>query len=125
WIKIAVTDTGAGISKEQQANLFSNFAQANASIAAQFGDSGLGLSLSQNLCRLMGGLITVESDVGKGSCFTIHLPAGAAAAYDAGALRQDAAADQRERSKGYSGLAQPAAGSGKMEKILLVDDDRA
>jgi signal transduction histidine kinase/ActR/RegA family two-component response regulator len=125
WIRIAVTDTGVGISKEQQANLFSNFAQANASIAAKFGGTGLGLSLSQNLCRLMGGLITVDSEVGKGSCFTIHLPAGTPVEDGEAAMLKDAAADQRERSKGYSGLAQPAAGSGKLEKILLVDDDRA
>jgi signal transduction histidine kinase/CheY-like chemotaxis protein len=74
WVEIKVADTGVGISKEQQAKLFSNFQQANAAIAAKFGGTGLGLSLSQNLCRLMKGEISVESEPGHGACFTIHLP---------------------------------------------------
>ena len=75
WIEIAVIDTGVGISAEQQKALFSKFTQANARIASKYGGTGLGLSLSQNLCRLMGGEITVESRLGVGSCFTIT-PAG-------------------------------------------------
>ena len=54
------SDTGVGISAEQQKALFSKFTQANARIASKYGGTGLGLSLSQNLCRLMGGEITVE-----------------------------------------------------------------
>ncbi|MGB8816692.1 MAG: ATP-binding protein [Rhizobiaceae bacterium] len=75
WVVIGVADTGVGISKEQQSKLFSNFQQANAAIAAKFGGTGLGLSLSQNLCRLMKGEISVESEPGEGACFTINLPA--------------------------------------------------
>ncbi len=75
WIEISVRDTGVGISDENMTNLFHNFSQANSSITAKFGGTGLGLSLSQNLCRLMGGNITLESKLGEGSCFTIHLPA--------------------------------------------------
>ena len=75
WVVIKVADTGVGISKEQQSKLFSNFQQANAAIAAKFGGTGLGLSLSQNLCQLMKGNITVESEPGKGACFIINLPA--------------------------------------------------
>jgi CheY-like chemotaxis protein/anti-sigma regulatory factor (Ser/Thr protein kinase) len=75
WVEIKVADTGVGISKEQQLKLFSNFQQANAAIAAKFGGTGLGLSLSQNLCKLMKGEISVESEPGQGACFTIHLPA--------------------------------------------------
>jgi signal transduction histidine kinase/CheY-like chemotaxis protein len=75
WIRISVTDTGVGMSADQQKNLFSNFQQANASIAAKYGGTGLGLSLSQNLCNLMGGKISVESAANEGSCFTIMLPA--------------------------------------------------
>ncbi len=78
WITIAVRDTGVGISDENMNNLFRNFSQANASITAKFGGTGLGLSLSQNLCSLMGGEITLESQLGEGSCFTIHLPANVA-----------------------------------------------
>ena len=74
WIEIKIRDTGVGITKDQQKNLFSNFQQANAAITAKFGGTGLGLSLSQNLCQLMKGDITVESEIGNGSCFTISLP---------------------------------------------------
>lgn len=77
WIKIAVLDTGVGISPDQQNALFSKFTQANAKIASKFGGTGLGLSLSRNLCQLMGGDISVESQLNKGSCFTIRLPAHA------------------------------------------------
>ena len=72
WITIAVSDTGVGINKEQQNALFSNFSQANPSIAAKYGGTGLGLSLSQNLCRLMGGKITIESELGQG--IVLHHP---------------------------------------------------
>jgi signal transduction histidine kinase/CheY-like chemotaxis protein len=75
WIRISVTDTGVGMTADQQKSLFSNFQQANASIAAKYGGTGLGLSLSQNLCNLMGGKISVESSPSEGSCFTIMLPA--------------------------------------------------
>ena len=75
WIRISVTDTGVGMTADQQKSLFSNFQQANASIAAKYGGTGLGLSLSQNLCNLMGGKISVESSPNQGSCFTIMLPA--------------------------------------------------
>jgi signal transduction histidine kinase len=70
WIEIAVADTGVGISAEGQKVLFNKFVQANARIASKYGGTGLGLSLSQNLCRLMGGEITVESRLGarRGRC---------------------------------------------------------
>lgn len=127
WVVISVSDTGVGISKEQQASLFSNFSQANPSIAAKYGGTGLGLSLSQNLCRLMGGRIAIESEPGKGSCFTIHLPVnpdGHVGGDDEDGL-YEAMIDNRERRQGYTGLSSPVHGQQKQEKILLVDDDRA
>src|SRR5690606_34055665 len=75
WVEISIADTGIGISPEQLQALFNNFTQASSKIAAVYGGTGLGLSLSQNLCRLMGGRIEVESELGKGSRFTIRLPA--------------------------------------------------
>jgi len=65
---------------EQMAKLFEEFSQAEASTARQYGGTGLGLAITRKLCRMMGGDVTVTSEPGKGSVFTIRLPAGAAAA---------------------------------------------
>jgi signal transduction histidine kinase len=75
WISIAVRDTGIGIGRENLPKLFQNFNQAEASTASRYGGTGLGLALSQKLSRIMGGEITVESELGRGSCFTIRVPA--------------------------------------------------
>jgi len=75
WIRIAVRDTGIGIRREALPKLFQNFNQAEASTSSRYGGTGLGLALSQKLCLMMGGGITVESEPGHGSCFTIRIPA--------------------------------------------------
>jgi signal transduction histidine kinase len=62
---------------EQQAKLFEEFSQADATTAQHFGGTGLGLALSRKLARMMGGDVTVASDPGKGSVFTLRLPVGA------------------------------------------------
>ena len=74
WIRIAVSDTGIGISPDNLQNLFQDFNQGDASTSSKYGGTGLGLALSQNLCRMMGGDILVESEVGRGSRFTIRVP---------------------------------------------------
>jgi PAS domain S-box-containing protein len=77
-IEFAVADSGIGMTPEQQGKLFEEFAQAEASTAQRFGGTGLGLAITRKLARLMGGDVTVASEPGKGSVFTVRLPAGAA-----------------------------------------------
>jgi signal transduction histidine kinase/CheY-like chemotaxis protein len=75
WLHFAVRDTGIGMTPEQMTRLFQEFSQADAATTRRFGGTGLGLALSRRLCRLMGGDVTVESEPGRGSVFTIRLPA--------------------------------------------------
>ena len=75
WIELAVSDTGIGMTVEQQARLFEEFSQAEASTAERFGGTGLGLAITRKLARMMGGDVTAASEPGKGSVFTVRLPA--------------------------------------------------
>jgi anti-sigma regulatory factor (Ser/Thr protein kinase) len=74
WITIAVADTGIGMTAEQMGKLFQEFSQADASTTRKYGGTGLGLAISKRFCQMMGGDITVESEPGHGSKFTIRLP---------------------------------------------------
>ena len=76
-IELSVSDTGIGMTPEQQAKLFEEFTQADASTAQRFGGTGLGLAITRKLTRMMGGDVTVTSEPGKGSAFTVRLPGGA------------------------------------------------
>ncbi|WP_416897383.1 MAG: ATP-binding protein [Minwuia sp.] len=112
WLCIEVEDTGIGIKREQLTNLFRNFGQASPEVTAKFGGTGLGLSLSQKLCRLMGGYITVRSEIGVGSCFTIWLP-----------LQPEG---QQAATAGHTAAASAAQfKSLKNRRVLVVDEDPA
>ena len=76
WIEFAVSDTGIGMTTEQKAKLFEEFSQADATTAQRFGGTGLGLAITRKLARMMGGDVTVTSEWGKGSMFTVRLPVG-------------------------------------------------
>jgi signal transduction histidine kinase len=77
WIELSVCDTGLGMTPEQQAKLFEEFSQADATTAQRFGGTGLGLAITRRLARMMGGDVTVASERGKGSVFTVRLPCSA------------------------------------------------
>jgi signal transduction histidine kinase len=77
WIELGVADSGIGMTAAQQSKLFEEFTQADASTVQRFGGTGLGLAISRKLARMMGGDVTVMSEPGKGSVFTVRLPGGA------------------------------------------------
>lgn len=75
FLIFTVKDTGIGMNKEQQERLFQPFTQADNSTTRKYGGTGLGLTISQRFCQMMGGDIEIESEIGSGSTFTVFLPA--------------------------------------------------
>jgi signal transduction histidine kinase len=73
WVTLAVTDTGIGMTPEQMGKLFQEFSQASSATASKYGGTGLGLAITRRFCQMMGGDITVESEPGRGSTFTVRL----------------------------------------------------
>ena len=129
WVRISVKDSGVGISEEHSKLLFSNFSQAHPSIAAKFGGTGLGLSVSQKLCQLMGGEITIESEVGVGSTFTILLPAHAEAGVGGLVIQEDMSPITAETTS-IEDVETIIAEMGNEENkdiitIVVIDDDKA
>jgi signal transduction histidine kinase len=75
WLRFHIADTGIGMTPEQINRIFEAFTQADPATARRYGGTGLGLAISQRLCEMMHGRISVESIPGRGSVFTVHLPA--------------------------------------------------
>jgi signal transduction histidine kinase/CheY-like chemotaxis protein len=111
-VDIVVRDTGIGMTPEQLSRLFQEFSQADASTTRKYGGTGLGLAISQRFCRMMGGDITVESEAGKGSAFTVRLPRHARQSQE-----PQAAAEPGE------GAAHVPREGGRRNSVLVVDDD--
>ena len=97
WFNFVVTDSGIGMTPEQMSKLFEEFVQADQTTARRYGGTGLGLAITRRLCTMMGGDITVTSESGKGSTFTVRLPAGPETA--AVVSDQSARAAERGRSR--------------------------
>ncbi|MGA3073274.1 MAG: PAS domain-containing sensor histidine kinase [Bryobacteraceae bacterium] len=79
WVEFRVVDNGIGMSPEQIDRLYRPFMQADASTTRKYGGTGLGLAISRRLCQMMGGSLSVESQLGRGSVFTVRLPGDLAA----------------------------------------------
>jgi PAS domain S-box-containing protein len=75
WTEVHVSDTGIGIGREHLGKLFQPFSQVDGSATRKYNGTGLGLAISKKFCQMMGGDITVESELGRGSRFSIRLPA--------------------------------------------------
>jgi CheY-like chemotaxis protein len=113
WITLTVADTGIGMTQEQIGKLFQEFSQASSRTASKYGGTGLGLAISRHFCRMMGGDITVESEPGKGSTFTIRLPRTV----------QGAETPVTEGRAARAEPVQPIAEDAEEPLILVVDDD--
>jgi PAS domain S-box-containing protein len=88
WIRFQVQDTGIGMTPEQLQRVFQAFIQAEESTSHHYGGTGLGLALSQSFCHMIGGAISVESALGKGSTFTVDLPVHCPVVSESSSLRK-------------------------------------
>jgi signal transduction histidine kinase len=123
WIFFRVKDTGIGMTPEQRARLFQPFMQADAATSRKYGGTGLGLALCQTFCTMMGGEVTVESEAGKGSAFTVRLP-GEIENFDgeATSVRVSTLGRMKLSDIAQAG-ARAASGTGLPTCVLVIDPD--
>ena len=116
WLTFSVTDTGIGMSPEQQAKLFQRFSQADKSTTRRFGGTGLGLAITRAFTHMLGGEITVVSAEGQGTTFTIQIPAR---------FEERLAADLVEQAEHDIPSVVDEPASTAASHVLVIDDDAA
>ena len=112
-IRIEIEDTGGGIPQEKLATIFESYAQADSSVKKQFGGTGLGLAITKTFCDMLGIEIDVESEVGKGTLFRLHVPVTSTV--------QDSAAAKRDSQPECAEAFDDARPS--YQSVLVVDDE--
>ena len=129
WIRFQIQDTGIGMMPEQLQKIFNAFAQADSSTTRKYGGTGLGLTNTKRFIQMMGGTVNVESDVGIGTVFTIHMPqtvkASPSIAADVSAAIEDTVEQHRQPQPEAAAehtisslLAAPSS-----ECVLVIDQD--
>jgi len=117
WLEFSITDTGIGMSPEQLGKVFDAFTQAKASTTREYGGTGLGLTITKRFCEMLGGTIDASSELGRGSRFTVRLPAVMPGG--------DTADGQREASAERAATVMPAPALAEVGKrrVLVIEDD--
>jgi len=134
WVSFEVSDTGIGMTQEQREKLFTPFTQADSSTTKKYGGTGLGLTISRHFCNMMGGDITVKSELGQGSTFTVKLPAvidqpqdvdneNELLLEDQGKSNTEALLAQRTESTPVKTAGTTGQNREQISKVLVIDDD--
>jgi PAS domain S-box-containing protein len=116
WLEFAVSDTGIGIAEDKIEHVFQEFAQADDSTTRDYGGTGLGLAISQRFCQLLGGDLSVHSELGEGSTFTMRIPATLP-----GTEAQISPAESSQETSDIDLASVSAVAPGST--ILVIDDD--
>ena len=126
WFRFAVEDTGIGMTEEEQEEVFETFTQADSSLTREHEGTGLGLTITQNLCQMMGGELELESEKGEGSTFTIRLPAQMERLRGAREPEKDEAPPEETDAQAEpQSTWEAATSSPEAEDVVLVIDDDA